>query len=100
MLVGLQGFATQVNVLKLPLVPHVAIPPPAYPMSHKTVTVCPVVPFILLAAALLELMMLPVGVQVFGAHVNVLNVPSVPQVACFGISQKFQPAPSSVILLA
>ena len=54
-LVGLQGFATQVNVLKLPLVPHVAIPPPEYPTSHVTVTVCPVVPFILLAAALLEL---------------------------------------------
>ena len=36
--------AEQVNALKVPPVPHVAVPPPLYPVSHVTVTVCPVVP--------------------------------------------------------
>ena len=73
--------ARHVNVLNLPLVPHVAVPPPAYPALHVTVTVCVVVPVMDPLAALLELATLPAAVQVLAEHVKVLNLPLVPQVA-------------------
>ena len=73
--------ARHVNVLNLPLVPHVAVPPPAYPALHVTVTVCVVVPVMDPLAALLELATLPAAVQVLAEHVRVLNLPSVSQVA-------------------
>ena len=75
--------ARQVNVLNLPLVPHVAVPPPAYPSLHVTVTVCVVVPVMDPLVALLELAMLPAAVQVLAAHVKVLNWPFVPHVTSF-----------------
>ena len=61
--------------------PHVAVPPPAYPALHVTVTVCVVVPVMDPLAALLELATLPAAVQVLAEHVRVLNLPLVPHVA-------------------
>ena len=44
-LVGVQDLAAQVcTVVKVPLVAHVVLPPPEYPMSQVTVTVLVVVP--------------------------------------------------------
>ena len=79
--VAVHVLAAHASVLKAPFVPHVAIPPPVYPSSHVTVTVCPVVPVMDPLVALLELAMLPAAVQVLAEHVKVLNWPFVPQVA-------------------
>ena len=38
-LIAVQELATQVKELKLPLVPHLAVPPPEYPVLHVTVVV-------------------------------------------------------------
>ena len=43
-LIGVQGLAIHANVLNRPFVPHVAVPPPIYPVLHVTVTVSVVVP--------------------------------------------------------
>ena len=72
--VGVQDLAIQVgNVVNVPLVAHVVLPPPEYPVSQVIVTVSVVVPVILPASALLELAMFPVAVQALAVHVNVLN---------------------------
>ena len=44
-----------------------------YPALQVIVTLCPVVPIMLPAAALLELATLPEGVQDFATQVKVLN---------------------------
>ena len=75
-----QLLATQVKILNWPFVPHVAVPPPEYPVSHVTSTVCPVVPVILPASALSELATLPAGVHEFATQVNASNRLFVPQV--------------------
>ena len=73
-LVGVHDLAAHVGKLvKIPLVAHVVLPPPEYPVLQVTVTLCFVVPVILSASALLELAMFPVAVQALAVHVNVLN---------------------------
>ena len=49
-----QDLALQAVPLKIPLVPHVQVPPPLYPASQVTVTTAPVVPVILEEVALSE----------------------------------------------
>ena len=79
--VGVQDLAAQVGtVVKVPLAAHVVSPPPKYPVSQVTVMISVVVPVILPAVALLELAMLPVGVQELAEHINVLNKLLAPQV--------------------
>ena len=46
------------------------VPVPEYPASHVTLTLCPVVPVMLPAVALLELTTLPVDIHVLGIHVG------------------------------
>ena len=65
--------------INVPLVEQVVLPLPVNPRSHVTTTVCPVVPVILSAVALLELTT-SVAVQELAVQVNVLNWPFVPQV--------------------
>ena len=50
--VAVQALAVHINVLNLPFVPHVAVPPPAYPVLHDTAILSPVVPVIELATDL------------------------------------------------
>ena len=59
--------------VKVPLVEHFVLPLPEYPVSHVTTTVSPVVPVILLTAALSELAILPSGEQDSATQVSVLN---------------------------
>jgi hypothetical protein len=44
-----------VGVLKLPSAPHVAMPPPEYPLLQITITISPVMPVMLPIADLCEL---------------------------------------------
>ena len=72
--VGVQDLAAQVGTLvKVPVIEQIVLLLPEYPVSHVTATDCPVVPVILPAAALLELAILPAGVQALAAQVNELN---------------------------
>jgi len=59
---GVQDLAAQVGkVVKYPVVAHVVLPPPEYPVLQVTVTVSVVVPVMLPAVALSELATLPLG---------------------------------------
>jgi hypothetical protein len=74
--VGVQDLGAQVNSLNLLFVPHVTVPVPEYPVSHVTVTVSVVFPVMVPAAALFELAILPLGMQVLALQVGkVVNVP-------------------------
>ena len=71
--VGVHVLPMQVGKdINVPLVEQVVLPLPVNPGSHVTTTVCPVVPVILSAVALLELTT-SVAVQELAVHVNVLN---------------------------
>ena len=74
------AIAAQVMVLKVPPVPHAAVPLPVYPTSQVTATVCSVVPVILPVVALFELATC-VTAQASAAQVMVLKDPSVRHVA-------------------
>ena len=79
--VGVQDLGAQVNALNLLFVPHVTVPVPEYPVSHVTVTVSVVFPVMVPAAALFELAILPLGMQVLALHFGkVVNFPFVAQV--------------------
>ena len=72
--VGVQDLAAQLGTLvKVPVIEQIVLLLPEYPVSHVIATDCPVVPVILSAAALLELAILPAGVQALAAQVNELN---------------------------
>ena len=75
--VGVQVLPTHTGkVVNEPPTEHLVIPLPVNPASHVTMAVCPVVPLILSGAALFELAILPVGVQVLTTHEGTfVNIP-------------------------
>ena len=69
-----QVFAIQETVLNRPLVPHVTVPLPVYPVLQVTVRLVPVVPVILPSPALSEFATLPESAQELATQDLLLRV--------------------------